>query len=444
MIEIIRNKVAFFKENKKLRDTFQRLHPGENSVQRFAEYQLHKYLAAMIMIGIGVVAAIAMFITNHIGGRLEEGDVLRRNEWGMGSYFITLSASTEAASEIFTFEVKERQYTEQEILNLKEEALVQLKKVMVGSNKNLNQVSENLHLVTAINGYPFSVSWHSSDYQRVRTDGTVMLEELPSRGEEIMLTAILTYEQFQWEEPFTVRLLPILDSPEQEYADNLRKMLDQSDKLYQTNDKIYLPKQMQGFSILWEERKEENSVFVLLLGFAGALLILWGMDRDIQKKDKQRREELIRCYPDFVSRLQLYMGAGMTAKNAFLKLGRDYQQQKSKTGKKIYLYEEILICGYQFSNGRAEDKIYQEWGKRCGEMHYRKLGFLLNTYLKQGNGKLLSMLSEETENALEERTNRARRLSEEVGTKLLFPMMLMLIVVMFLILLPAFVDFNRI
>lgn len=426
----------------KTREMFMRLHPGENPERQFAEHQIRKCFAAMIIIAVSIVAAIGVFVHSRMEGRLEEEDTLRRNEWGKGSYYVTLSASTEVGSETVTLEVKERQYTEQEILAFKEEAVAQLQQVIVGNNESLMHVRENLNLVKTIKGYPFSISWRSSDHQRIKTDGTVMLEELSTQGEEIILTAVFVYEQFTWEENFKIRLLPKVVSPEQEYSDYLRKMLEQNDKLYRTSDRLYLPMQIEGLRILWEERKEENSVFILFVGFAGALLLLWGMDRDIQKRDRKRLEELIMSYPDFVSRLQLYMGAGLTAKNAFLKLGKDYRQQKSKTGKKQYLYEEILISGYQFSNGKSEGKIYQEWGQRCGEMHYRKLGFLLTNHLKQGNDKILSMLSEETENALEERRNRAKQKGEEVGTKLLFPMMLMLIVVMFLILLPAFADFR--
>ena len=442
MIQIISKKVNTFRENRRVRETFAHLHPGENSAQRFADYQSRKYFAAGMMIVAGIVAAILVFIANSMGGRLEEGGVLRRNEWGKGSYFVTLSAHTEEGNEILTLEVEERKYTEQEVLRLKEEALRQLQEIIVGNNDSLRQVRENLRLVTDISGYPFFVSWRTSNYQRIKPDGTITLQNLLPEGEEITLTAILTYEQFKWEEEFTVLLLPAVISPEQEYSNNLRELLSENDKLYQTNDKYYLPKSIGELDISWEERKDENSAFILFLGFAGALLVIWGMDRDVQKKDRQRREQLVRNYPDFVSRLQLYMGAGLTVKNAFLKLGKDYQKQKNNTGKKDFLYEEILICNYQFSNGRAEDRIYQEWGKRCGEMHYRKLGFLLTTYLKQGNDKLLDMLSAEMENALEERRNRAKQRGEEMGTKLLFPMMMMLIVVMFLILLPAFADFS--
>ena len=75
-------------------------------------------------------------------------------------------------------------------------------------------------------------------------------------------------------------------------------------------------------------------------------------------------------------------------------------------------------------------------------MKSRKLAFLLISHLRQGNEKILSLLSDETDAALEERRNLARKKGEEAGTKLLFPMMLMLVVVMFLILLPAFSGFG--
>lgn len=101
-----------------------------------------------------------------------------------------------------------------------------------------------------------------------------------------------------------------------------------------------------------------------------------------------------------------------------------------------------MISGYQLLNGKAEDRVYREWGDRCDEMHYRKLGFLLSVHLKQGNEKILTLLSEETEEALEERRKWARKQGEEAGVKMLLPMTVMLLVVMFLILFPAFAGFG--
>ncbi len=53
-------------------------------------------------------------------------------------------------------------------------------------------------------------------------------------------------------------------------------------------------------------------------------------------------------------------------------------------------------------------------------------------------------MEEEADSALEDRRQFAKRTGEEAGTKLLFPMMLMMLVVMALILLPAYFNFGDI
>lgn len=431
-------------QKERIREMFLGLYPGENPAWRFARFQSRKYLTAAAILAAGAAAAAAVFAAEHMSGRLQQGGVLCRNEWGKGSYFVTLLACTEENQECITFEVKERKYTQQELLELKERALADLGQLMLNGNPSLSQVTRNLNLAGGAAGYPFSIRWRSSNDKRIKGDGTVVPEGLPLQGEEVVLTAILSYEENKWEEDFKVRVMPKETSPQEEYLQKLREALTETDSQYDTSDKIYLPAKLEGQTVRWEERSRKNSVFLLLLSLGGAFLAVRAMDRQVEKRHGQRQKELIRSYPDFVSRLQLYLAAGLTVKNAFVRLGRDYRQQKDRTGRKMFLYEELLICSYEFANGRAEDKIYQEWGRRCGEIHFRRLGFLLATYLRQGNDKLLPMLWEETQTALEERKNRAKKQGEEVGTKLLFPMILMLIVVMFLILLPAFVDLSGI
>ena len=52
------------------------------------------------------------------------------------------------------------------------------------------------------------------------------------------------------------------------------------------------------------------------------------------------------------------------------------------------------------------------------------------------------LLEQEAQNAFEERKHAAKRYGEEAGTKLLFPMMLMLGIVMVILLVPAVLAFQ--
>ena len=57
------------------------------------------------------------------------------------------------------------------------------------------------------------------------------------------------------------------------------------------------------------------------------------------------------------------------------------------------------------------------------------------------SSQMADMLERESVEAWEERKRKARVLGEAAATKLLFPMMLMLVVVMAIVMIPAFLSF---
>ena len=93
-------------------------------------------------------------------------------------------------------------------------------------------------------------------------------------------------------------------------------------------------------------------------------------------------------------------------------------------------------------SGVSELSAYEHLGARCQGTSYRSLATLLTQNLKKGSKGLLELMEQESSEAFEERRRRARAEGEKAGTKLLFPMMLMLGVVFLLILVPAFLSFD--
>jgi hypothetical protein len=67
---------------------------------------------------------------------------------------------------------------------------------------------------------------------------------------------------------------------------------------------------------------------------------------------------------------------------------------------------------------------------------------LLISNLQKGNRGLCEQLEQEAETAFGERRLLAKRLGEEAGTKLLFPMMLMLGIVVVIVVFPAMYEFT--
>ena len=86
-------------------------------------------------------------------------------------------------------------------------------------------------------------------------------------------------------------------------------------------------------------------------------------------------------------------------------------------------------------------EAYRHFGERCGQMKYKTFSTLLIQNLQKGSKRLADMLETESQEAWEERKRKARVLGEIASTKLLVPMVLMLLVVMALIMIPAFLSF---
>ena len=76
-----------------------------------------------------------------------------------------------------------------------------------------------------------------------------------------------------------------------------------------------------------------------------------------------------------------------------------------------------------------------------GDLEYKTLSTLLIQNLQKGSRYLADLLEKESVEAWEERKRKARVLGDTAATKLLLPMVLMLLVVMAVIMLPACLSF---
>ena len=86
-------------------------------------------------------------------------------------------------------------------------------------------------------------------------------------------------------------------------------------------------------------------------------------------------------------------------------------------------------------------EAYRRFGERCGQAKYKTFATLLIQNLQKGSRQMADMLERESTEAWEERKRKARVLGEAAATKLLVPMIMMLIVVMAIVMIPAFMSF---
>ena len=74
-------------------------------------------------------------------------------------------------------------------------------------------------------------------------------------------------------------------------------------------------------------------------------------------------------------------------------------------------------------------------------MPYMRFSSLITQNLRKGAEGILVILEKEAYESMTERKQAALRAGEKAGTKLLFPMILMLGLVMSIIMVPAFMSF---
>ena len=106
------------------------------------------------------------------------------------------------------------------------------------------------------------------------------------------------------------------------------------------------------------------------------------------------------------------------------------------------MYEELAYVCRQMKNGLPEKEGYELLAIRCNLSNYRKLTNLLLQHIQKGSNTILENLRKEAAKAMEEKKGRIQKKGEEMGTKLLFPMMIMLLIVMVFIMVPALFSFQ--
>lgn len=361
-----------------------------------------------------------------------------KNEKEYGTYSLTIHA---------------RKFTRQEAAVHAQEILDRFPRSILGDNESPDNIRKPLSMQSADPTDPFVLNWESSRYAVMDTDGSVFNSEYAEDQEEkVVLTAVLTYADYRFEKKmnFTVRA-PVRDEQEK-LREGISRALEDAEKESATEDSFHFPAAAQGILLSWKEQVEDTSAGVLAMAAAACFAAWYMMDSRLREKTLSRSRQLAVDYPRLISRIVLYLGAGMSVRNIFFKCASEYSGSRSgngEQGKKSekesggrYLQEEILLVCNELNSGIPETEAYMHFGRRCRSRQYTKLCSLLVQNLRRGNDTLLEILQEEAENSFEERKNLARELGEEAGTKLLLPMMIMLGITMLIIIVPAYFGFS--
>ena len=200
---------------------------------------------------------------------------------------------------------------------------------------------------------------------------------------------------------------------------------------------------MDGVTLEWREPKQYLLIKVLFFEIVIMVLLYFVVQERKRTEEKERQDQMRLDYAEFVNKLLILLGSGMSLKQSLNRISARYldKRQKKQT-KKRFLYEELLVTNYEIQDGESERRAYQKFGERTGLSCYHRLVRILIQNLQTGNRGLCELLGQEATVALEERKALAKKLGEEAGTKMLLPLIMMLGIVIAIIMVPAMQSFS--
>ncbi len=413
-------------------------------------YWCDKLSMVLLIIPVFCILSILGEISAKDAGQLREGRYLLRPEQGQGDRKAELTVDftdgdregdKPGGSRQLTVRIPERRYTQEELAGHFREAETYLRKNVLGKNSSAEAVYEDLYFCEIIPNTGITVEWEPGDIRLIQEDGTVNNKEL-EQSTPVEVTAVLGYGENKTSFKMTFKVMPELISEGEQLNRRLAQEITEADERTREEHELRLPDRIDRYLLHWREEKDSAGIKVFFLGILIAAGAWIAGDRELEKQMKLRREQLLVDYPEIINKFTLLVNAGMTPRQAWHKISEDYHSAASEKTKKRYAYEEMLVTAHELKLGVSEGTAYEQYGRRIGLIPYVKFSSLIAQNLKKGNKGFTELLRQEALEAFEERKELAKRLGEEAGTKLLAPMMLMLLLVFLIILIPAFMSFR--
>lgn len=393
----------------------------------------------ILCVAAGAILAVLSTFASENTTVLSDGNTITRSDPGTADTFYELDVGGLTDSkESISVKVSRREYSEEEAYELFDSLMEDLAVYIVGENESLDAVSTDLILPKTVAGYEgISLTWMPEDPDLISEEGTVSNLSLKAPV-ETSVDLVLKTGSIHKEYTLPLTVTPRNNLTDAELVELLNEEIETADENQKLDGTLILPDTVSGRKINYTEKKNHGSVVLFLLGIVGAVLLGLRPRQEMRKAEKKRESALLLDYSDLVSKLMVYMGAGLTVKNAWIKIANDYRQsveeghQQRRPG-----YDEMLVTAGDFNKGVPERRALTAFAGRCRQKCYLKLVSLLEQNRKVGDGRLEVAMSLEVQEAFEQRKNVAKRLGEEASTKLVMPLILSLMTVMIIAAVPA-------
>ncbi len=408
------------------------------------DHRTKKFIRDNVMIalcgmGVFILVAGAYGINRH----REAGQInLSRRDYGQGEESRMLILEKGEESTRIEVRLKERQLSPKEIREDMDEMFAGLPETLKGENKSLSFVRKPLLFAERIDGYPFLLSYESEDYSFLRADGSLgdQAEGLgPGEKKYVDLTVKAVCGSIQKEKKYQIGIMAAEKEKETVFtaAENMIRKKEEESRHQRS---MSLPSDYQGISIRQEE-KEQSVYGLFLLLFTAVPALPLHRFLSLKEGSERIRRQTKKDFTTIVNLLALFMGTGASFPMAVRRINKDYRRKKKKQGER-YAFEKMLVMEQQLDAGVSQRQACRDFGNQFEEAQYRKLASVLIQGFRKGARESRRLMSLAEEEAFRDRIDQVRKEGEEAATRLVFPMVVLLMTVLVLVMFPALIRFH--
>lgn len=409
-------------------------HLSRLSVKNNIKKEKYKYLVeklsyAIIVFWITMVVGLGLSINE----KSNEGKVESVNREDEIQFYELTAVDDKGKQTDISLEINKKKMTDKEIDEYLESLKEKLQKEMLGENLNIKSINSPMNLVSEIERA--KVIWNISDSEILQYDGSLGTN-ISEKGEKVNLCATVTYEKETREYSWELTIFPQQGNKQLQNA--VQQYIDENN---QFDNQVRLPEKIEGKKISFYKPNVPIYKWLWLIGLAVAIMIFVLKDNDLKKDIEKRNSQMKKDYSEIVSKLLIYYDAGISVKNSFRKIIDEYEKRKLvEKNFRRYAYEEIKLMLLKIENGAYEQEAIREFGNRCGVHCYMRMANILEQNLRRGTKEMSYALREEMQHSMMERKNNVSKRGEEMTTKLLGPLVIMLIISIAIIVVPAFMS----
>lgn len=450
----------FPKQYEKVYKNNVRIH-GRQDAQRETELFYMEKLTWVVLVAFicsifALLSGIGTF--NDVNSYNPEVDI-NRPEYGEGRKIIHYNVKAKDEKDSYLFEDVEVIIPEKEpsFEQLKEAALKLkegLAEIILDKNEEFEFIGYDLNLIDHHKRTKFDIIWELEENSLLYSDGHLK-EEIQSPKKE-KLVAKFFYDGMEIDQvEYDITLVPentVLSREnliKKQIALEVEDIKNGGENLQKDQIRLRSELKADGDEILLKWMSENfvesdySMVFNLFLG--GILLaafIYFGLDQNLDKVWEQKNLLIKREFPTFVDKFVLLLNSGNSVNQA---LSNYIESLEQNNPDKLNhpLYKELSLTLYDIENsGISNIDAFEQFGKRIELNDVMKFSSLVAQSIKRGDKEIGLALKEIVKEAWENKKLLAKEEGAKASSKLLMPMMIMLIAVMILVIYPAITSFG--